>query len=282
MVNYKSATPHTLYLDTAEDINRLYKGGTLLTLLPPNSYVICIYGSQSFLGRTNAEQNIVSLCSSSAIENITGIKPRNKEQHMLIDAILAKDIHLVIGAGTAGTGKTICSAGAALHLVTTRRYKKVVLTKPMTMVGNKGGLAAVPGDIQEKFAPYLINFTTNFEALINKTYIKEWLTNGTLEYMPYQLMLGASYHNTLIIVDEAQNMTRAEMKLLCTRPGEGSKVLLLGDLEQIHEKEAKNMDNNGMYLLMEDQRIVNSPITAMINLVKGERSELANLIAEVL
>lgn len=191
--------------------------------------------------------------------------------------------HLYITDNFIVTHNTLLTSACGLHMLKRDKFSRLILTKPMTMIGKKAGLAAVPGDIKEKFEPYLINFKTNFETLLPRTELIKWEEQGRIQYMPIQLMLGASFRDTLIIADEAQNLTLTDMKALGTRIGENSKLVLLGDLDQIHEPDAKDLDkNNGLARLLNDKRIIENPLSCAIELIKGERSNLANLIAEVL
>ena len=269
----------------SEYIAALYKEPLLPPedlVLPLNSFVVLSNGSTSFIGKVNEQGKIAPLCNTKNLESFSGIKPRNKEQHMLLDGMLNKEISLLIAIGKAGVGKTLIASAAAIHLLRTSKYHRLILTKPFTTIGKKHAIAALPGNVKEKFEPYLINFKSNLELFLQKSEMLKWEEQDRIQYLPIQLMLGASFMNTLIIADETQNLTISEMKALGTRIGEGSKLVLLGDLEQVHEAEAKDMKKNGLSRLLNDIRIIESPLTCAIKLIKGERSSLANLIADVL
>ncbi|MDX1373023.1 MAG: PhoH family protein, partial [Nitrososphaeraceae archaeon] len=160
------------------------------------------------------------------------------------------------------------------------RFDRIILTKSMDSVGGNR-LGAVPGDIGEKFNPYLINFKTTFEQMYpdGGLLIDSLERAGKIMYLPIQLMRGASFVNTLVIVDEAQNLGHHETKTIGTRLGEGSSLIILGDLTQIDRKNLRK-EKTGLYHLMHSDIIKKSGMAAGIELIKNVRSPLSNLIDE--
>ena len=253
--------------------------------IAPNTYIILNTlddSTQSAIGRADGK-GLIHLISARTQE-VFGIKPRNKEQRMLFDGLLNSDIRLQIVLGHAGTGKTIITSAAALQkVIEEQAYKRLILTKPLSTVGPRGGVAAVPGDIREKIEPYLINFRSNFDVLLNgraDTLLQMLEAEERIQYIPIQLMRGASFNDAFIVADEMQNLTTHEMKTLCTRVGENSKIVLLGDPAQVDDNRAK--DDSGLLKLANSTLIQASPLTSTIQLIQGERSELAELVAKAL
>lgn len=212
--------------------------------------------------------------------NAFGIRPKNKEQVMAMSALLDDNIKLCIMTGRAGTGKTLLSIASALEKKQAGKYDRIIITRPMSQVG-KYELGALPGNVDDKFGPYLENYLTNIQQLVgNKRHtVQDLIEQFQIEAMPLQLIRGCSWTNTFIIADEVQVLDHHEMLTLGTRVGEGSKLVVMGDLKQRDEKIAKTA--TGLYKLMNNEKIKESPLTSAIELLKCERSELAQLFAEV-
>jgi PhoH-like ATPase len=213
-------------------------------------------------------------------KTISGLKPRNKEQVMALDILTDDRVPIVLLTGKAGVGKTLLSLAAALDGIDRRVYSRIILTKPMSWVG-KHSLGALPGDVDEKFMPYLENYMCNIECLtgFEKIGTEHLLKQYNIEMIPLQLIRGASWHKSFIIADECQVLDHHEMVTLGTRLGEGSKIIIMGDLAQRDEKIAK--EKTGIYKLVNDEKAKNSELIATIELIKGERSPASELIAEI-
>lgn len=228
-----------------------------------------------------------ALCKISAnntVEHIqsqiaSGIKPRNREQVFALDALMDDKISVVVLTGTAGTGKTLLTLAMAMEKIQQKRYRKVILTRPMSEVG-KYRLGALPGDVTDKFSPYLLNYMTNLEQFVgNKHFVTDLLDQNKFEIVPLQLVRGASFNKCLIIADEMQVCNHMEILTVGTRVGEDSKIVIMGDLNQRDENIAR--DKTGIYKLMNDKKIKESPLAATIELQRCERSATAKLFAEV-
>jgi PhoH-like ATPase len=208
-----------------------------------------------------------------------GIKPRNREQVFAMDALMNRDVTVVVLTGTAGTGKTLMALAMALSKVEDGTFQKVILTRPMSEVG-KYKLGALPGDVNEKFSPYLLNYMTNLEQFTgNRKYVTDLLEQSKFEIVPLQLVRGASFNHCLVIADEMQVCNHMEMLTIGTRTGEGSKIVIMGDLNQRDENIAK--DKTGIYKMMNSPKTKESPLVAAIELQRCERSATARLFAEV-
>lgn len=209
-----------------------------------------------------------------------GVIPRNKEQRMAFDVLLDPDVKVVVMTGRAGTGKTLMALATALETIQSETYDRMILTRPMSWVG-KHGLGALPGDVDEKFGPYLENYMCNIEFLLNGNYksIPDLINHFRMDFVPLQLIRGASWRNTIIIADEVQVLDHDDMVALGTRVGENSKIIIMGDLGQRDEKIAK--DKTGLYRLVNNEKTKCSPLVATIDLIKCERSPVAELFADV-
>jgi hypothetical protein len=187
--------------------------------------------------------------------------------------------HLYITNNFIVTHNTLLAISAALQKMQDKKYDRIILTRVMSQVGNHD-LGALPGGVQEKFGPYLENYITNIQQLTgnNRNTVQDIMAMYKMEVIPLQLVRGASWVNSLVIFDETQNATKHEMLTLGTRIGEGSKLIVMGDLEQRDEHMLK--PETGLYHLVNSEKIKSSELTAHIELIKSERSPLAQLVSE--
>lgn len=166
------------------------------------------------------------------------IKCLNEKQKILKNAIEEKEI--VISIGPAGTGKTYLSLLTALHLLKTEpKYKKIVLVKSLTTIkGEEVGY--LPGTLWEKLEPYMYSFTGNLDKILNsKSIQKSLMEKGIIEIMPIAYIRGVTCDNSIIIIDETQNLEMHTFKTIITRIGQNSKMIFLGDIEQCDRKDKK-------------------------------------------
>lgn len=157
------------------------------------------------------------------------IKPRGPGQLKYLRMIKENDI--VVGIGPAGTGKTYLAVAAAIDALNKKRVKKIVLARPAVEAGEKLGF--LPGDIQEKVHPYLRPLYDALCDMILMEKLQKYLENGTLEIAPIAFMRGRTLHDAFVILDEAQNASRLQMKMFLTRLGGNSKAVVTGDKTQI-------------------------------------------------
>ncbi len=232
-------------------------------------------GQQSALARVGSTAKEVLLLDQKT--SASGIEPRNKEQIMAMNVLMDDEVPLNIMTGRAGTGKTLLSMAVALEKIEQKKYKRLILTRPMSQVG-KRDLGALPGDVGEKFGPYLNNYYSNLEYMVGPKSVIDAINQYKIEFIPLQLMRGTSFFNAFIIADEVQVLDHHEMLTLGTRMGEGCKLVVMGDLNQRDENIAKN--RTGIYKLMQDNRIKESSLASAIELIKIERSALSRLFAE--
>jgi PhoH-like ATPase len=211
--------------------------------------------------------------------DVWGIKPRNSEQLMALSALLDDRIKLVTMSGAAGTGKTLLAIAAGLFKTTDdAAYKKLVVARPIFPMGRDIGF--LPGDLTEKLTPWMQPIFDNLETLLGpKSSYQELINQGLLQVEPLTYIRGRSMPNIFFVVDEAQNLTPHEVKTILTRAGEGTKIILTGDPEQIDSPHLDAL-NNGLSHVIE--KFKDEPIAAHIQLVKGERSELATIASKLL
>jgi PhoH-like ATPase len=239
------------------------------------------------LGRYDAAKGqVVSLRVSR--DGILGIRPRNREQSFALDVLLDDAIRLVTLLGKAGTGKTLLAIAAGLKRTTEDgTYSRLVVSRPIMPLGRDLGF--LPGDVDEKLNPWMQPIFDNLEFLFsnganakngrNTRGFIELLETGTIQVEPLTYIRGRSLPNQYLIVDEAQNLTPHEVKTIITRCGEGTKIILTGDPQQIDNPYVDHA-SNGLSVVAE--RFRREKIAAHVVLSKGERSELAELAANLL
>lgn len=247
----------------------------------PNENYIFRNGSQSLLlTYCSEEQAFKRIIKQSAF----GIQPRNAEQSFALNALLNDRIPLVTLAGAAGTGKTLLALAAALEKRS--HYEQIMLARPIVPLSNRD-LGFLPGDIQEKLEPYMQPLHDNLNVIRNqfrdkdrqRVEIQKMLDNGQLVITPLSYIRGRSIQKLFFIVDEAQNLTPHEVKTIITRAGEGTKIVLTGDIQQIDHPYLDKLSNGLTHLI---NRMHGQPIYAHVSLEKGERSELADLASRLL
>lgn len=247
----------------------------------PNQYFILKNGNTSALARYNATSKILERVNKNTVY---GINPRNAEQAFAIDALLRPEILLVGLTGKAGTGKTLLALAAALHQ--RKDFHQIFLARPIVSLSNKE-MGFLPGDAKEKVTPYMQPLFDNL-AVIKHQYkqqspefhrIDEMLQSEKLLIEPLAYIRGRSLSKVFFIIDEAQNLTPHEIKTIITRAGEGTKLVFTGDIGQI-DSPYLDARSNGLSYMVTKMR--GQEVFAHVNLVKGERSYLAELASDIL
>ena len=167
----------------------------------------------------------------------SGLVPKTEKQKSLIDAL--KTSRQVFILGPAGTGKTYVTATYAADQYTLKEIDKIVITRPHVAVGKE--LGYLPGTLEEKTYPWALPVLDVLEKHWGKGTLDTAIKNGNVEMAPLALMRGRSFENAFIIVDETQNITTHELKMLLTRVGEGTTIVLNGDVQQSDLKEADGL-----------------------------------------
>ena len=168
---------------------------------------------------------------------LSGIVPKTENQGKLLEAL--KSSRQVFILGPAGTDKTYVTATYAADLYTTKEIDKIVITRPHVAVGKELGF--LKGDLQEKTMPWALPVLDVLEKHLGKGAVETGIKSGNIEMAPLALMRGRSFDNAFIIVDETQNITTHELKMLLTRVGEGTTIVLNGDVQQSDLKEADGL-----------------------------------------
>jgi len=286
------------------NLNDLYSGSQIIEneeaglllqkegFINPNDYGFDLHPNECVLFQSSDQDGIAMgrQVSHDKIKLVRkfhpwGISSRNKEQTFAIDMIMDKNIDLITLIGRAGTGKSLVALASATELVLNKReYDKFILYRPIQPVGNDIGF--LPGTMEEKLAPWFQALMDNFELLFTTKNNGDWKKDlelyqkrGRIEIQAITYIRGRSIPNAIILVDEAQNLTRGEIKTILTRVGENTKIILTGDIEQIDNQ---NLDatNNGLVHAIESFK--NSDIAGHITCTQGERSRLAALAADIL
>ena len=271
--------------------------------LPLNTPVRLLYQPR------NSDDMKETLCLKEANElvpirkndEVSGIKAKNVEQRFALHALLDPKIPIVALTGAAGTGKTLLALAVALKMIESSLYENAKLARPMVELSDKT-MGFLPGTVEEKIDPYFGPIYDNLEFLkslkpkksekkgkptegtesnesASQRVLKEWMKKQKLECFALNFLRGRSLPKSLIIIDEAQNTTPQEMKTILTRLGEGSKVIVIGDISQI-DNPYLGERSNGLAPLIDafkgHEKFFHIPLT------KGERSEIATLAAELL
>jgi PhoH-like ATPase len=247
----------------------------------PNQYFILKNGSVSALAYLDSS---VEFLHRVMKRRAYGIEPRNAEQTFALHALLNPDVQLVTLTGKAGTGKTLLALAAALEQ--RESYRQICLARPVVPLGNKD-LGYLPGDVHSKLDPYMQPLWDNLAVIRNRflqdsaeyTRIGTMIDREKLFIAPLAYIRGRSLDRTFFIVDEAQNLTPHEVKTIITRAGEGTKVVFTGDIYQIDTPYLDSQSNGLTYLV---DRMKGQDISGHVDLVKGERSHLAELASNIL
>jgi PhoH-like ATPase len=211
------------------------------------------------------------------------IDARNKEQAFAIDMLMDPEIKIVSLVGRAGSGKTLMAIAAGLQQTIGLRsennhYNRLIVSRPVQPLGKDIGY--LPGTMEEKMLPWLMPIQDNLKFLMgDRTSLEMYMEKGKIELEALTYIRGRSIANAFIIIDEAQNLTKHEVKTIITRIGEGTKIILTGDVEQI-DNVYVNETSNGLAHAIE--KFKEYRIAGHVTFRKGERSELATLASKVL
>jgi phosphate starvation-inducible protein PhoH and related proteins len=172
----------------------------------------------------------------SAIKEV----PKTPSHYKYSQLLQNKDVPLVIATGPAGTGKTLISCAHAIHELLKKRIRKIIITRPTVAVENQE-LGFLPGNIDQKMMPWMIPIYDSFKEYITIQRLREYIQNEDIEICPLAYIRGRTFHNSWILVDEAQNTTVNQMKTLLTRIGKNSKMVVSGDLDQVDLREVNGL-----------------------------------------
>jgi PhoH-like ATPase len=217
-------------------------------------------------------------------EGVWGIRPRNREQHFAFDALLDDRIKLVTLMGKAGTGKTLIAMAAGLRrTVLDREFRRLVVARPTIAMGKE--LGYLPGSLEEKLNPWMQPIHDALEMLSDlnmgheQRRSQDLMRSGHIVVEALSYIRGRSIAHQFMVIDEAQNLTPLEVKTIVTRVGHGTKIVFTGDPYQIDNPYVDSSSNGFNYVV---SKFREQSIAAHIELQKGERSELAELAANIL
>ncbi len=217
--------------------------------------------------------------------SVWGIAARNREQNFALNMLMDPDIDFVTLLGTAGTGKTLLALAAGLaQVMDQQRYREIIMTRATVSVGEDIGF--LPGTEEEKMTPWMGALTDNLEVLANPEDGGSWGRQATNDLLASRIkirslnfMRGRTFLSRYLIIDEAQNLTPKQMKTLVTRAGPGTKIVCLGNVEQIDTPYLTETTSGLTYAV---DRFQHWPHAAHITLRRGERSRLADFASEAL
>ena len=275
---------------TAEELAK-FKAEEELTLPPGRRYLPNEYCTLVDAG--NAKRSLLAKVDVSGArlvpimdvrEGVWGIRPRNREQHFALDALLDDRIKLVTLMGKAGTGKTLLALAAGLRrTVVDLEFRRVLVARPTISMGREIGF--LPGSLEEKLAPWMQPIHDALELLGDLNMGQEnrrsadLMRSGAIVVEALSYIRGRSIPHQFMIIDEAQNLTPLEVKTIVSRVGPGTKIVFTGDPWQIDNPYVDSSSNGFVHLV---DRFRGQPLAAHVQLEKGERSELAELAANLL
>ncbi len=251
--------------------------------LRPNEFVILRSGSKESLGRWNAELNLLKSVQPE-LGSVSGITPFNTRQRVALELLLDDGLALVTLVGKAGTGKTLLAIAAGLRkVIDEKKYSRMLVSRPVVPLGKDIGY--LPGEKSAKMSNWMQPIFDNLEFILGvhkRDKIKnadQLVKDKLIEIEALSYIRGRSLPNQFIVIDEAQNLTPHEIKTIVSRAGEGSKVILTGDPDQI-DNMYLDANSNGLSYLVD--RFKGQKIYGHVTLQKTERSPLAELAASLL
>tara|TARA_R110000744_G_scaffold313023_4_gene420345 strand:- start:1071 stop:2411 length:1341 start_codon:yes stop_codon:yes gene_type:complete len=282
------------YVQLVDDqvIDRYYAGEDIIipkdevkALWHPNQYIMMVSNAndkKSALAKFKDHHTPLQKIVNKKIPD-WNIEARNKEQAFAIDMLMNPNIKIVSLIGRAGSGKTLLAIAAGLQQTIGLRsdenhYSRLIVSRPIQPLGKDIGF--LPGTMEEKMLPWLMPIQDNLKFLMgDRANMEMYIEKGKIEIEALTYIRGRSIANAFIVIDEAQNLTKHEIKTIITRIGEGTKIVLTGDIEQI-DNVYVNETSNGLAHAVESFK--QFPISGHVTFTKGERSELATLASKVL
>jgi len=236
-------------------------------------------GQQSVFLRFLEESKPLKVVNTDT-QSAWGITPRNREQQYAVDLLFDNEVKLVSLIGKAGTGKTLLTLASAFEQIINKpsQYRKLVVARPTEPVGKDIGF--LPGTFEEKIAPWMKPIKDNLEEFTQgPAGLDMFMSDNQIEIEAISYIRGRSISDSFIVIDEAQNCSVHELKTILTRAGEGSKIVLTGDIKQI-DSTYIDETSNGLTNVVE--KFKDQKIAGHCTLKKGERSELATIASEVM
>jgi len=265
-----------------KQIAQFFENGALKvnhTTLLENQFVVGKGGiNQSMLGIYKRGTLYAIGTPQSRLQHLLRLEPRNKEQLFALSLLTDPSIPLLTLTGIAGSGKTFLALMSGLAALNQKEYERIIITRSIQPVGRDLGF--LPGDMNEKMSPWLAPIMDNVRhAFKDMTYFSLMCEKGEIEVAPLAYIRGRTFNNSFVIVDEAQNATIHELKTVITRVGKDSKIVLLGDTDQV---DTPYIDSRSNGLTITIEKFKDHPLAGHINLVKGQRSEIATAASNIL
>ena len=250
----------------------------------PNQYLMLTSSSnnkKTALAKFVGPNQPLARLANLGKKGVFNIKPKNKEQNFALDLLMNPDIPLVSIVGKAGCGKTMLAIAAGLEqtIGLDSKYTRLIVSRPVQPLGKDIGF--LPGTLEEKMAPWLRPIQDNLQFLMgnDKITLEMYMQKGVIEVEAITYIRGRSIANAYIIIDEAQNLSMHEIKTIITRVGEGSKVILTGDIEQIDNVYVDETTNGLTYVA---EKFKPYDLAGHVTLMNGERSKVATLASKIL
>ena len=255
----------------------------------PNQFLVMPgkNGMQAVVRQVDNGEAVIQIADDyqSASHTVWGISSRNSEQNFALNALMDPKVYFVTLLGTAGTGKTLLSLAAGLtQTLDTPTYREIVVTRATVPVGEDIGF--LPGTEEEKMTPWMGALTDNLEVLSPDNSGNQWAQDATNDLLSKRIkirslnfMRGRTFLNRFVIIDEAQNLTPKQIKTLLTRAGPGTKMVCIGNIEQIDTPYLTETSSGLTYAV---DRFKDWPHSAHVTLRRGERSPLADYASTVL
>ena len=213
-----------------------------------------------------------------------GVSLKNNEEQLELARLIAQNNKMIIFCtGNAGTGKTFATLAAALQLKLEKKYDKIVYARNPVQLGEEMGF--LPGDISDKYNPFMGGLMDNLESICKHSSFKPALSQlkSQVEIVPIAFLRGRSFENTLLIIDEAQNLNLVALKTILTRVGAYSKVILLGSMNQIDDPRQARKEKCDFQKVIE--KLSDREYVGSVELVQSMRSpicvELDELLSEI-
>jgi PhoH-like ATPase len=286
------------YLVDDQTIDRFYAGDDVFAdqdevKFHPNQYLLLVSNANDKKTALARFVNYNTSLKKVIHDNLPswGIQSRNKEQAFAIDLLMDPSVEIVSLIGKAGSGKTLCAIAAGMeqtlgaNMASMKRqskdslYSRMIVSRPIMPMGRDIGF--LPGTMEEKMHPWLMPIQDNLQFLVgnDKIMLEQYMEKGLIEIEALTYIRGRSISNAYIIIDEAQNLTAHEIKTIITRAGEGTKIVLTGDIEQIDNAYTDETSNGLAYAI---EKFKYYELSGHITLQKGERSKVATLAAKIL
>lgn len=174
--------------------------------------------------------NVINDQSQRRIQKICDVIPKTKIQNHFYKLCIEDNTEILFGIGPAGTGKTFIATKSAIQMFLDKKYNKIIISRPTVEVGKS--LGYLPGSLNEKCEPYLLPILDLLYETWTKQEVCRMMQEGFIEIAPLQYLRGRTFKNSIVLIDEAQNCSSDELKMILTRIGEKSKIIISGDIEQ--------------------------------------------------